>query len=189
MADVAAKLERATPTQRQRLYAQLGLRLDFTPGASTLRAQLGAEQSVGGGTRTLTPRTRHHEHRIRCGTDCHTAAFGRGLAANVSLTADRPAVDGVGSSDADNRRSGAFRLCDEGAGGRLGEDRAASCRPRSFALVMRRLSHELHVYRAQRAEGRSVRGGIAGAWRSGVARTGSIARHDHRLCSFPGWRP
>ena len=53
MGEVAAKLAKATPAQRQKLYAQLGLRIDFTPGSTTLKAQLGASgavQSVGGGT-------------------------------------------------------------------------------------------------------------------------------------------
>jgi hypothetical protein len=127
--------------------------------------------------------------RNRRPTERRAGAFGRGWRRDVRRRRRNRRRSTALTPMARHRRSGAFRLCDEGAGGRLGEDRAASCRPRSFALVMRRLSPELHVYRAQRAEGRSMRGGVAGAWRSGVARTGSIARHDHRLCSFPGWRP
>ena len=42
MIEVAATLAKTTPPQRQRLYGSLGVRIDFTLGASTLTALIGA---------------------------------------------------------------------------------------------------------------------------------------------------
>ena len=42
MIEVAATLAKSTPPQRQRLYGSLGVRIDFTLGASTLTALIGA---------------------------------------------------------------------------------------------------------------------------------------------------
>ena len=66
MGDVSGRLAQASPTQRQKLHSSLGLRIEFTPGARTMRATLAPSDRANTGVGGPKRRVPYHPLAARC---------------------------------------------------------------------------------------------------------------------------